>query len=161
MTVLTVRWIYILDQDFVHSILHLLPPGWNKGYAFYDKKGRLRLEINPDGSARVLAGYAWDGCTPKFSIFDILIGTPDGAPNHQTKKPKTYYASLLHDVLYQFLELNPDVPRPAADRAFLELLTRDEFAPKRVYYIAVRIFGGLSHLFTRWKRSYEGKRVPL
>jgi hypothetical protein len=161
MSTLAVRWIYVLETDFVHNIIGHLPTGWNRGVAFLDKSGARRLEIYPNGDARVLAGYAWDGCTPKFSLFDILIGTPDGIPNERTKKPKTYYASLVHDVLYQFMELNPDVPKAAADKIFLELLTRDGFAPRHIYYAAVSVFGGLSHRFTRWKRSYTGKRVSL
>ena len=161
MSTLAVRWIYVLEGDFVHNILNHLPTGWDKSYAFFDRKGKCRLEIHSNGDARVLSGYAWDGCTPKFSIFDILVGTPDGVPNERTKKPKTYYASLVHDVLYQFLEINPDVPKAAADKIFLELLARDGFAPRYIYYIAVSAFGGLSHRFTRWKRSYEGKRVAI
>lgn len=109
----------------------------------------------------VLGGYAWDGCTPKFSVFDILIGAPDGVPNERTKKPKTYYASLVHDVLYPFLEVNPSVPKAKADRIFLELMTRDGFAPRYIYYVVVAVLGGLGHRFTRWKRAYEGSRVPL
>ncbi len=159
-SMLTVHWIYILDEDFVHNIRHHLPPDWNEGHAFLDQKGHRRMELHPNGDLRVLAGYAWDGCTPKYSLFDILIGTPDGAPNHQTRKPKTYYASLVHDVLYQFLEINPAVPKSKADRIFLELLERDGFAPRRLYHAAVSLFGGLGHRYTRWKRSYKGQRVP-
>ena len=161
MSTLAVRWIYVLETEFVYNIIGHLPAGWNQGVAFLDKRGHRRLEIHPNGDLKVLAGYAWDGCTPKFSLFDILIGTPDGIPNERTKRPKTYYASLVHDVLYQFMELNPAVPKATADLIFLELLTRDGFAPRKIYFLAVSIFGGLSHRFTRWKRSYEGKCVPL
>lgn len=161
MSTLAVRWIYVLERDFVHNILDHLPAGWNKSYAFFDKKGKCRLEIHSNGDVRVLSNYAWDGCTPKFSILDILVGTPDGVPNERTKKPKTYYASLVHDALYQFLEINPDVSKAKADKIFLELLTRDGFAPRYLYYFAVSVFGGLSHRFTRWKRSYQGRRVEL
>lgn len=59
------------------------------------------------------------------------------------------------------MEVNPDVPKPRADRIFLELLARDGFAPRPIYYGAVVVFGGLAHLFTRWKRSYAGTRIPL
>lgn len=161
MSNLSVQWIYVLEGDFVYNIRNHLPSGWNKGYAFFDKKGKRRLEIHANGDVRVLAGYAWDGCTPKFSVLDILIGTPDGIPNERTKKPKTYYASLVYDVLYQFLEINPDVPKEKADKIFLDLLSRDGFAPRHLYYFAVSIFGGLGHRFTRWKRSYEGRRIDL
>ncbi len=49
----------------------------------------------------------------------------------------------------------------AWDGVFLEILTRDRFAPRRVHYAAVRVFGGLFRRFTRWKRGYAGKRVAL
>lgn len=161
MSTTSVRWIYVLEEDVVYNILEHLPSDWSKSYAFYDKKGNRRLEIHSNGDARILSGYAWDGCTPKFSFFDILVGTPDGIPNERTKKPKTYYASLVHDVLCQFLEINPDVPRGRADKIFFELLKRDGFAPRYLYYFAVSVFGGVGHRFTRWKRSYDGKRIAL
>ena len=161
MPTLAVRWIFVLDGDYVYNIRGHLPPDWNEGCAFVDRTGRTRLEIHRNGDARVLSGYAWDGCTPKFSLFDIVIGTPDGVPNQVTKKPKAYYASLVHDALYQFLDLGLPLSRAHADRVFLEILTRDRFAPRPIYYVAVRVFGGVFRLFTRWKRSYAGKRVPL
>ena len=151
----------MLDGDYVYNIRGHLPSDWNEGCAFVDRTGRKRLEIHRNGDARVLSGYAWDGCTPKFSLFDVVIGTPDGVPNQVTKKPKAYYASLVHDALYQFLDLDLPLSRAQADRVFLEILTRDRFAPRSIYYAAVRVFGGASRLFTRWKRSYAGKRVPL
>jgi hypothetical protein len=157
-----VRWVFVLDSDYVYNIRRYLPPDWNEGWAFEDcVKKKRRLEIHPNGDARVLANYAWDGCTPKFSVFDIVFGVPDGIPNQHTKKPKAYYASLLHDVLYQFLDAELPLSRAQADRVFLEILTRDHFAPRHIYYGAVRAFGGLFRRFTRWKRGYAGKRVAL
>jgi len=96
MSSLALKWIFVLDDDYA----------WSSGmtfaedYAYEDGKGKRRLEIKKNGEIRVLKGYAWDGCTPKFSLWDICIGTPDGVPNSATKKPKAYYASLLHDALY-------------------------------------------------------------
>lgn len=154
-------WVYVLDEDMVYNIRPHLPAGWQEGYAFLDRQGRCRLELHPNGDLRIPAGYAWDGCTPKYALFDILLGIPDGAPSHRTQKPKTYYASLVHDVLYQFLELNPAVPRRVADRIFLELMARDGFAPRRLYYAAVVLFGGLSRRLARRKRGHAGQRRPL
>lgn len=51
--------------------------------------------------------------------------------------------------------------RYEVDRIFLELLEREEFAPRTVYYFGVRIFGGLFGRFTRWKRHCRGRKVPL
>jgi hypothetical protein len=161
MSELAVSWIYVLDGDYVYNLRPHLPDDWNEACAFVDRKGLRRLEIHPNGDARVLARYAWDGCTPKFSLFDIVFGISDGIPNETTKKPKAYYASLLHDALYQFLDANLPLSRAQADRVFLELMARDRFAPRLSYYAAVRVFGGLYRLFTRWKRGYAGKRIPL
>lgn len=85
-------------------------------------------------------GYAWDGCSPKINILDIaLVGTPDGRINVNTGKPVTYYASLLHDVLYQFGK-DAGLDRKEVDRLFLYCL--GDFELRFVYYAAVRIFGG-------------------
>lgn len=161
MAIISLDWIYILAEDFTYDISKYLPVDFREGCAFQDRKGTRRLEIRPDGTVRIPAGYAWDGCTPKFALWDIVIGTPDGMPNQETKKPKAYYASLLHDALYQFLDDGLPLRREQADQLFLELLTRDGFAPRQLYYRAVRLFGGLFRPFTRWKRSYQGQRVPL
>jgi hypothetical protein len=161
MSQFAVKWIYVLDQDFSYNVLPYLPKDFATGYAFEDSSGTRRFEIHPDGTAKVLAGYAWDGCTPKFALWDILLGIPDGVPNVQTLKPKAYYASLLHDVLYQFLDAGLPLSRASADNLFLELLTRDNFGPRWVYFAAVRVFGGISRLFTRWKRHYHGAMIPL
>lgn len=156
-----VRWVFRIDADYDHDVRRHLPPGWNEEATFVDAGGKPRLTIRADGTARVLAGYAWDGCTPKVVVCDIVIGTPDGATHALTGKPKAYYASLLHDALYQFLDAGLPMSRKDADEVFLELLTRDSFAPRGLYYAAVRVFGGVSRLFTRWKRDYGGaRRLP-
>ena len=87
------------------------------------------------------SGYAWDGCSPKINVLDIaLIGTPDGRINVNIGQPVTYYASLIHDILYQFREEIP-VSRKAADDVFLQYL--GDFELRMLYYAAVRLFGGL------------------
>lgn len=149
-------WIFELEADYTYNIRAHLPAGWHTGYAFKEKGGRRLLEIRPNGDARVPAGYGWDGCTPKFVIWDIVCGAPDGIPNPHTRKPKAYYASLLHDVLYQFLDCGLPLTRAQVDRIFLELLARDDFAPRWLYYALVRIFGGAFWLFTRWQRGHNG-----
>ncbi|AXK40671.1 DUF1353 domain-containing protein [Crenobacter cavernae] len=161
MSEFSVRWVFQLEIDCVYNVRRHLPAEWHEGCTFIDKKGRRRLEIHPNGDVKVLAGYSWDGCTPKISVFDLVLGTPDGVPNRVTKRPKAYYASLLHDVLYQFLDAGLPLSRAQADKVFLEILTRDRFAPRWIYYGAVRMFGGVFRLFTRRKRRYAGKRIPL
>ena len=51
------------------------------------------LEIATDGRVTVKAnasGYSWDGCTPKYSLFDVaIVGVPDGHVDVRTMKPDT------------------------------------------------------------------------
>ena len=161
MSLFTLKWVFVLDADYSINAKAHLPSTFTTGVGFADQGGRRRLEVRPDGTITVFAPYAWDGCTPKFAVWDIAFGIPDGVPNHGTKKPKAYYASLVHDALYQFLDTGLPFDRAGADRIFLEMLTRDRFAPRGVYYAAVRVFGGMSRRFMRWKRSYRGRMVPL
>lgn len=101
------------------------------------------LEISENGDIIIKGthanGYAWDGCTPKFNIFDLfLIGTPDGRTIVNTGKPITYYASLVHDVLCQFRK-DIGISRRQADKVFLIYL--GDFNLRYIYYIAVRAYG--------------------
>lgn len=155
------KWIFILDTDYAINAKTYLSDNFTVGRAFEDSSGRRWLEVYPDGTVKVLAQYSWDGCTPKFALWDIAFGTPDGVPNHTTKRPKAYYASLIHDALYQFLGAQLPFSKANADQIFLDILTRDEFGPRKLYYTAVRIFGGMFRHFTHWKRSYNGRSTPL
>jgi hypothetical protein len=161
MSLFALKWVFILDTDYTINAKAHLRKDFTTGCAFEDRKGQRRLEVYPDGTVKVLASYSWDGCTPKYAIWDIAVGTPDGIPNHKTKKPKAYYASLLHDALYQFLDADLPFSRASVDRIFLEILTRDDFGPRGIYYAVVRFCGGVFRHFTRWKRSYRGRKVPL
>ncbi len=116
--------------------------------------GEPWLHIEKDGTITVNRGYAWDGCSPKFKILDLLlVGTPDGIVNLQTGRPKTYYASLVHDALYQFLD-DPHFPfsREQCDQVFLELLKEADFKLAFPYYWAVKYLGGAY----RWVLKYLG-----
>lgn len=155
------RWIYVLKEDYTYNILRHLPAGWCHAYAFVDGQGIRRAELRANGDLTVLKTYAWDGCTPKWSLFGHVVGTPDGPIHPVLGVPRAYYASLIHDVLCQFRDVNPDVPRVVADKIFLEILTRDDFAPRGLYYCAVRAFGWFSHVIKRRSRDYKGRRLPL
>jgi hypothetical protein len=153
----SVQWVFELEEDY----------SWESGFtfaddfAFKDKIGIVRLILFRNGKITVTKGYAWDGCSPKFCIFDILIGTPDGVVDSRTRKPKTYYASLVHDALYQFLPDGVPLIRKQADGCFLKLMTETGFAPRHIYHVAVRIFGGLfTHVGRRIRKS-KGIRIPL
>lgn len=152
----TVRWLYRLDDHFTWRS----PFPVDRDWAFQDADGHTRLLIAADGTITVLKGYAWDGCTPKICILDILVGTPDGAVYSTTGRPKTYYASLVHDALYQFLPDGLPLTRAQCDVCFLRLMERDNFTLRHVYYGAVRIFGGLARRITRQvRRTYGGQRI--
>lgn len=87
----SVRWVYRLEQSYSWNSGHGIP----EDLVFRDKTSAVRLIIERDGRITVTRGYAWDACTPKFSIFDILVGVPDGVVHAGTGRPKTYYASLV------------------------------------------------------------------
>lgn len=120
-----------------------------ESYVFIDDN-LLGIELDLDyvkvmnNFIEIKKGYAWNGCTPRFSFFDLFeIGTPNGIKNFKTGKPKAYYASLVHDALYQY-EL---VDRKFADKIFRKILKENDFMLANLYYIAVRIFG------RRWKTN--------
>lgn len=98
------------------------------------------LKITPDGVITISSHYAWNGCSPKVNFLDITWGTPDGRLNLSTSKPLTYYASKVHDVLYQF-KGEHGVTRSEADELFLEMLKKENFILANVYYAFVRIGG--------------------
>lgn len=154
----TVRWLYRLDEDFVWPS----PFPVSHDVAFQDAEGQTRLLITTDGTITVLKSYAWDGCTPKVCFLDLLVGTPDGAVYEGTGRPKTYYASLVHDALYQFLPDDLPLKRSQCDECFLRLMRRDRFALRYLYYVAVRLFGGLTRPVTRRiRRTYGARRIEL
>lgn len=101
--------------------------------------------------------YAWDGCSPKVPFYWIAtFGTPDWwdhlepvqcLQDGQQKQrlmfwPVAHHASLVHDALYQFLNVAP-VTKAEADRLFHRML-REAGMPRLVawvYYLAVVVGG--------------------
>lgn len=95
--------------------------------------------IYKEGYIKVKEGFKWNGCSPKFVILDILIGTPEGRPISSTNLyPITYYASMIHDALYRS---NAPITRKQADICFYENLKDYNFKLAKLYYLAVRMFG--------------------
>ncbi len=126
-------WIFKLDEEYVlHSPI--------MGHHFVGEW----LRIEPDGKITIPRNYAWNGCSPKFNILDVcILGTPDGNIDVETGKPKTYHASLVHDALYQYYKWH-DISRAEIDILFLQMMRERLFKPAKIYYCAVRLFGGFA-----------------
>ena len=88
--------IFTFDED-------VMPRGQVRRY--YDQDRKLRMVIRPR-NLTIMAGYAWNGNSPKrgyrFLWRDWWFGTPDFFPG-------TVKASQLHDALFQFSAL-PAMP---------------------------------------------------
>jgi Protein of unknown function (DUF1353) len=149
-----VSWVFELSEDY----------SWLSGLTFIDdlefkdKTGTTRLILMRNGTITVTKGYAWDGCTPKFCVFDLVVGIPDGVIDSRTRRPKTYHASLVHDALYQFVPDGLPLTRHDADRCFLRLMEETGFVFRYVYFGAVWIFGGLFRRALRRIRNMQGTR---
>lgn len=97
---------------------------------FKDTSGNIWMEMTRK-SIIVHKGYAWDGCTPK-RWFGIWWGTPDF--------PETIVASLIHDVLLQFSKTDHfPLSKYEIDNIFKEILRRNRFSFRSLYYFGVRI----------------------
>ena len=123
-----------ITEDYTYT-----DTGWKLTTEFRSKW----LHISKDGEVTVMAnetGYSWDGCTPKWSLLNlVIVGVPDGHVDHRTMEPYTYHASLVHDALYQYLDSVP-VRKAEIDRLFLKML--GDFKLRRLYYFVVKLFGG-------------------
>jgi hypothetical protein len=138
------RYVFIEKQDVTIDTNRI--PNFNLS----NEDGFLGITSNSEGSAAITiygsnpnyTGYAWDGCSPKFQVLDLLIGTPDGAVSPDTEKPLTYKASMVHDVLYQYhKKFEGKITRKQVDGIFLDELEKAHFLPARMYYMMVRTFG--------------------
>lgn len=108
--------------------------------------------IAEDGRMTIRKGYAWDGNSVKLDVFDLfIIGTPDGVIDVQTMKPKTWYASLVHDALYQYYGYH-GILRSEMDKIYLLLARKADFFPAPLYYAVIRLLG--------WA-FFAGKRKEL
>ena len=127
-------WIFVVDgEDRIFDTIH-------KGRSFESKW----LRLDPDGKVTIKKGYAWDGCTPKWSILGLfVIGTPDGHVKikDENENPWTHDASMVHDAFYQYLDTVP-VSKKDIDRQFYLMLKEVKFPLARIYYFFVSVFGG-------------------
>jgi len=123
-------WLYRLDADFRLDLDHLISES-----IVFDSEW---LTIK-NGFAIVKAGYAWDGCSYKFSILDLfVVGVPDGRLRHG--KPMAYYASLIHDALTQYRREIP-ITRTQATGIFNAVLKESGFFWRPLYVLMVKLFG--------------------
>ena len=151
----SVAWLYRADRNFTWDSGLLIP----EDQVFLDATGKVRLIIEATGHLTVTRGYSWNGCSPKFCFFDLLIGTPDGVVDAETGRPKTYFASMVHDALYQFLRADSPISRPQADRCFLRLMAGSHFSLRHIYWVAVRLLGRVVWHGKRIKRGWDGHRL--
>jgi hypothetical protein len=140
------RYVFIEKSDVIINTRRI------KDFTFSGGDGFIDISPVPDGSSNITIlgsnpkykGYAWDGCSPKFQILDLIFGTPDGAISENTGKAVTYYASMVHDVLYQFHdEFGKKISRKQVDLIFIDELEKGQFIPARMYYLMVRALGGI------------------
>lgn len=152
-----VKWLYRLDTNY----------SWESGLKvpedkyFSDSTGIVRLIIEKEGRITVTREYAWNGCSPKFVFLDLLWGTPDGAVYRPTGRPKAYFASLIHDALYQFLGAGSPISRREADGCFRRLLGESEFRLSWIYWVAVRLGGWTVWKAKAIKREWKGTAVRV
>lgn len=112
------KYKFVLEQDYNY----IMPIKGRFFEGIID--GKLWLRITEDGNIFIPKGYAWDGAT--------------SAPDFK----ETYYPTLVHDVLYQFLWDTP-MTRKEIDDLFLKQMLEEGFKMAHIYYRAVRLFGGI------------------
>ena len=121
-------------EDYIYDSDWIIGKQFTSEWLEISEKGKIKVKANEHG-------YSWDGCTPKWSFLNLMIiGVPDGHINYRTMKPYTYYASLVHDALYQYLDTVP-VPKEKIDLLFLKML--GDFKLRYPYYFATKYFGGM------------------
>ncbi|HOT63472.1 MAG TPA: hypothetical protein PLU93_11490, partial [Treponemataceae bacterium] len=107
------------------------------------------------------AGYAWDGNSKKFNVLDLfIVGTPDGIVDIRTMKPKTWYASLAHDALYQYYGYH-GLSLAEMDRVYLQFAREADFALAGVYYACVRALGWLFFIGKKTRSLACGERAII
>jgi hypothetical protein len=159
-------WLNYIDRPFVRHCPELagryfygewllLHDGWlivNPGHSTLDLQ---RQEVHYDFARP--STYAWDGCTPKVPFYWLaIIGIPDwwekphrvlqlqGGELREAEVfwPLAHPASLVHDALYQYLNVAP-LAKHEADLLFFRMLREAGmlWPAAFVYYLSVRLFG--------------------
>jgi hypothetical protein len=110
-----------------------------------DKRGNTWAILRHDGLL-IQAGYSWDGCSPKYSVFGVGVGVWDGFnifhPEIKEICQQAKYPSLVHDVFYQFWDQVADyTTKPNVDNYFYFDLVAVNFPLSGLYYWFVRKLG--------------------
>jgi len=128
-------YVYCIKEDYPYKS-SITDRSFENEWFRLDLDGKITIK----GTNR--RGYAWDGCSPKMKIWDVYFGTSEAVLNDDTRQSKTYYASMIHDVFYQFnKDVRSFVGRKEVDREFYNILKRDGFRFAKAYYYGVRAFG--------------------
>lgn len=135
-------YLYRLEADFTHPSPQLA------GIAFCNEWCAIE-----DGQITIAAGYAWDGCSPKWVLGRWVIGTPDG-PMMPDGWCQTGQASLVHDVLCQFKDEIP-IAKAAAVALFEQQLAEARWPYRRLYVWAVDWFGPQVFAGDRQRKEIE------
>ena len=130
-------YVYCIKEDYVYKS-SIKEREFENEWFRLEKDGAVIVK----GSKK--RGYAWDGCSLKFKIKDVYFGTPEAVLNVSTGKSKTYYASMIHDIFYQFSkDVKSFIDRKEVDREFYSILKKDNFRFAGIYYGVVRMLGWL------------------
>ena len=143
-------YIYVHEKD-VSIKTNLTPEFFSNAWLTIEQNGTITVR-GSNGE-----GYAWDGCSPKTIILDLIFGTPDGRLDLRTEKPITYFTSMIHDALYQFKE-EVGISRKETDILFYLTLKEAKFKWSFIYYLGVRIGGWL---YGKWKNKSAAKNIQV
>jgi len=118
-----------------------LRKGWTGYHDFFDKDSRIAV-LDGD-KLTIMAGYAFDGCSPAFRIGGYWFGTPT--------PPATVAAALVHDCLRQFMGVKcAPFTRKDTDDIFYDILKAHKFPLADEYHGAVAGMAGT--LFSKLTR---------
>lgn len=105
------------------------------------------------GWITIFKGYEWDGCSGGVWVFEVWDGNLE-----DNGLPQMYYPSLVHDVLYEYMEelaefwgVKVDSIKKWADNVFLALAQAHKFEKAYLYYWAVKHLGGIFHWINKGK----------
>lgn len=87
----------------------------------------------------IMAGYAFDGCSPAVRVFGRWVGTPT---------PRKAVAAAAHDCLRGYMGL-PCLPydRKTTDEVFYDMLDAEGFEGRDIYHGAVAGFWGSTFIW--------------